>query len=119
MNRRQISGLSGIRDQPGIGDQGRGAASRTKVKRTPPSVPGDSGWTLDVFGASDCRVGFVMHADFKRLFLTELFGQGALRKANWDGIYNTAVTQLEVHIDEPQLDVFNSIVHLPDDLVSR
>lgn len=74
--------------------------------------------TISAFRPQAARVGLVMHADFKRLFLTEAFSNGARCDRSWDGIYNTAVTTIDLSDSRPQLEVFNSIAHLTDDLVS-
>jgi 2,3-bisphosphoglycerate-dependent phosphoglycerate mutase len=62
----------------------------------------------------------VMHADFKRILLEELFRNGDdSAGTDWGGIFNTAVTAIEFRDTSPRLDVFNSIRHLPKELLSR
>jgi 2,3-bisphosphoglycerate-dependent phosphoglycerate mutase len=74
--------------------------------------------SLQHFAKSASTVAFVMHADFKRLFLREVFAAGGRNGQSFLGIYNTAVTQLEFQADRAELHIFNSTQHLDPSLLS-
>ncbi|MCA9219851.1 MAG: histidine phosphatase family protein [Planctomycetales bacterium] len=77
------------------------------------------GRTKEQFAATDAHVAYVMHADFKRLVLAELFADTLARDAHWPtGIYNTAVSVVEISPRHIRLDQFNSTGHLAFELVS-
>ena len=65
--------------------------------------------TREEFAASDARVAYVMHADFKRIFL-ELFH--VVPQTPW----NASLTRLTVTPDEIHVEDYNSIAHLPAEL---
>ncbi len=63
-------------------------------------------------------VALVMHADFKRLVLGEMFSTPPLHNGQWlRSIYNTAVTTIDGH-SELTLVRYNSTEHLTDELLS-
>jgi 2,3-bisphosphoglycerate-dependent phosphoglycerate mutase len=63
-------------------------------------------------------VAFVTHADFKSLLMGELARLGNWRSDNWQGIWNTAVTIVDVATGQLRLVDFNSVGHLPEELLS-
>lgn len=71
---------------------------------------------LETYSRLDIEVGLVMHADFKRLLLQELFCDRERPPSGWNGIYNTAVTALKVDNSTVTLEHFNSVKHLEQDL---
>ena len=75
--------------------------------------------TVDEFGHTDDKIAYVMHADFKRLFLTSLFAKVRPQPDLLRSIYNTAVTIIDFHQQHATLEVYNSIEHLTPELVSR
>ena len=67
--------------------------------------------TVSTF-APDDRVAFVMHADFKQLFIQTMTNR-------FDGFpYNTSISTLTISRDQQALDEYNCVAHLTDDLVS-
>ncbi len=64
------------------------------------------------FGATDERVAYVMHADIKMLFLSEL--QPELVDVPW----NTSVTEIELTPTSHRVQDFNQIDHLPSHLAT-
>ena len=120
MNSQQIrAGFPEFEIESAIGDQGwwgsRPYESEADAARRARRL-----WhrSLEAFVSVDCPVGFVMHADFKRLFLTELFARHGQHDTSWPGIYNTAVTAVEIRDSEVELKFFNSVAHLSDELIS-
>lgn len=74
--------------------------------------------TLDVFGPTDEHVAYVMHGDFKKLILEELFADTLASRNHWPShIYNASVSIVEV-CSAPRLDQYNSTGHMPFDLLS-
>ena len=65
--------------------------------------------TRDEFGTSDARVAYVMHADFKRIFL-ELFH--VVPSTPW----NASLTQMTITPDDIHVEDYNNIEHLPREL---
>lgn len=76
--------------------------------------------TRDAFATSEESVAYVIHADFKRLLLEELFSSSLVNLNDWpSGIYNTAVTCVELTPYSIHLDQYNSTGHLPFAMQSR
>ncbi len=64
------------------------------------------------FGHTDERVGYVMHADIKRLFLWQL-------REQIDGVpCNTSITEIEFDSRNHRLRAFNQVAHLPAHLIT-
>lgn len=75
--------------------------------------------TVALFGGTQETVAYVMHADFKRQVLMELFAATHAGSGDWpDCIYNTAVTTIHIRSSSFLLDQYNSIGHLHFDWVS-
>lgn len=68
--------------------------------------------TLAQYAHTDARVGYVMHADFKLLFLL------LLHREPLDVPHNASLTRLTITPQRIQLDDYNSIAHLPADLIT-
>ncbi|MCH7726450.1 MAG: histidine phosphatase family protein [Planctomycetes bacterium] len=68
--------------------------------------------TRDEFAGTDERVGYVMHADFKLLFLEHIHAELL------DVPYNTSVSLLRITRTESRLEDFNRAEHLSNDLVT-
>jgi broad specificity phosphatase PhoE len=69
--------------------------------------------TVDEFLHTDERVAFVMHADFKLLFLQQFHPE-------WlDVPCNASVTTIHIENGNCRLQDYNDIRHLPDELVMR
>lgn len=64
------------------------------------------------FAHTDERVGYVMHADIKRLFLSQLSEQLD------DVPLNTSITELELTPNKHRLCAFNQVAHLPAHLIT-
>jgi 2,3-bisphosphoglycerate-dependent phosphoglycerate mutase len=75
--------------------------------------------TITEFAGRNVSVGYIVHADFKQLFLEELFASTDAVRTSWDSIYNTAVTAIQFQRGTPRLDTYNSTKHLSPDLVTR
>ncbi len=69
--------------------------------------------TLREFAHTDERVAYVMHADIKRLFISQLHTDPL------DVPCNTSVTEVEFAGSSQRLKAFNQIKHLPERLVTR
>lgn len=74
--------------------------------------------TVSMFGATDQSVAYIMHADFKRIFLEELFASLEVPNLIWHSIYNTSVTVIGLGGSSPRLNIYNSTVHLSPDLLT-
>jgi 2,3-bisphosphoglycerate-dependent phosphoglycerate mutase len=74
--------------------------------------------TLANFGGRNVRVAYIMHADFKRCFLQELLSAADSSPGVIGPIFNTAVSAIKLHSDTPQVSLFNSTVHLEEELLS-
>jgi 2,3-bisphosphoglycerate-dependent phosphoglycerate mutase len=74
--------------------------------------------TLKTFGGRNVRVAYIMHADFKRCFLQEMLSATQSSSSVVGPIYNTAVSTIKLHSDTPQVSLFNSTVHLEEELLS-
>jgi len=75
--------------------------------------------TLHTFAGSEQVIAYVMHADFKRMLLSEMFSQphsgssGKLSNGHTILINNTGVTQVIAREGRFHLQELNSISHLP------
>jgi len=125
--------------------QGRPGMSRNEIERHFPwyrveESIGDDGWwaskeyeSAEAAGARARRlwqricqlhdgdggaVAFITHADFKSLLMKELARLGNWPTDPWNGIWNTAVTIVDVSSGPPQLVDFNSVSHLDQELLS-
>ena len=67
--------------------------------------------TLHEYASTDARVAYVMHADFKSLFLQQFCDVLAVP-------WNTSLTQVSIADDEVRLDDFNNVTHLPEELMT-
>jgi 2,3-bisphosphoglycerate-dependent phosphoglycerate mutase len=67
--------------------------------------------TLRDFADSDARVAYVMHADFKRIFLEQFYPVP-------EGAWNTSLTQLTITPQEVRVDDYNNIAHLSEELIT-
>ena len=65
--------------------------------------------TRDEFAASNARVAYVMHADFKRIFL-ELFH--VVPQTPW----NASLTHVTITPGETRVEDYNNVAHLPEEL---
>jgi 2,3-bisphosphoglycerate-dependent phosphoglycerate mutase len=68
--------------------------------------------TIADFAATDARVAYVMHADFKRMFL-EVFHREPLACP-----YNASISRLTITPHETRLEDYNNVDHLHDDLLT-
>jgi broad specificity phosphatase PhoE len=68
--------------------------------------------TIEEFAATQERVAYVMHGDFKRLFLAQLYGEPLQTPVN------TSVTRILIRPDGCRLEDYNQMDHLPADLVT-
>ena len=59
-----------------------------------------------------------MHADLKRFLLAFWLQKPEIRTDAWGKLFNTGVTKLTIEHRRVKLDMFNSIGHLPGDLVT-
>ena len=59
-----------------------------------------------------------MHADLKRFLLAFWLQKSEIRTDAWGKLFNTGVTKLTIEHRRVKLDMFNSIGHLPGDLVT-
>lgn len=120
MARTEIeSNFPGYQIEPSIGEHGwwRGRpyetmdAARARASRLIARMNSE-------FGTSADRIATVVHADFKQLLLQELLPVGDDRSSiSWSGIYNAAVTAVEIRDGRPRLIQFNTTGHLSfDDL---
>lgn len=70
------------------------------------------------FAGTAETVAMVMHADFKRLVLSEMFSEPP-RIDDWlISIYNTAVTTIEMQASTPRLLRYNATEHLEPEMLS-
>jgi len=67
--------------------------------------------TCREFTQSDARVAYVMHADFKRIFLEQFYEVDATP-------WNASLTRLTITGAEIRVDDYNNIDHLPDELIT-
>ena len=65
--------------------------------------------TREEFGETDARVAYVMHADFKRIFLEQF---SIVRQTPW----NASLTHVSITPDEVRVEDYNNIDHLPAEL---
>ena len=65
--------------------------------------------TLKEFAATDARVAYVMHADFKRIFLEQFYNVEM-------GAWNASLTRVTMTPDDIRVDDYNNIDHLPEEL---
>ena len=72
----------------------------------------------NAFGNQQISVIAIVHADFKRLFLTEILAPH-FDASLLGGIRNTAITKVDFDGKSWQLDWFNSISHLPAQLIGQ
>ncbi|TWU40770.1 histidine phosphatase family protein [Novipirellula artificiosorum] len=72
---------------------------------------------VDTFGARDCTVVAVIHADFKRCLLRQMISAGT-DVDSLGPMVNTGVTKLRYNGQHWQLDTLNSISHLPSRLIT-
>lgn len=68
--------------------------------------------TIRQYAHTDAHVGYVMHADFKLLFLSQLHGQPL--ETPW----NVSLTRLTITAQSARLDDYNNIDHVPPELVT-
>lgn len=88
------------------------AAARQRARRL-------IGHTLELFAGTDEHVAYVMHGDFKKLMLEELFADSPGRLARWPSqIYNASLSIVELATAATRLDQYNSTGHLPFHLLS-
>jgi 2,3-bisphosphoglycerate-dependent phosphoglycerate mutase len=71
----------------------------------------------DTFGATRKVVVAVIHAEFKRWLMAELF-QGFIDAHQLGAIRNTGITKVDFDGEKWQLDWFNSVTHLPSRLIT-
>ncbi len=118
LNRTQIEGqFAGFVVSPEIDERGwwrsqryeSDAAARSRAERLLRT-------TRERF-AEDAEevVGYVMHADFKRLFLATLFADDAWAERVHGPLFNAAVTCCTLTHDSVRLNFFNSATHLARD----
>ncbi|MEM8667894.1 MAG: histidine phosphatase family protein [Planctomycetota bacterium] len=72
---------------------------------------------IDTFGADATTVVAIIHADFKRRMLSHLLGD-SIESIGLGHLRNTGVTKLDYDGHDWTLDWFNSISHLPNDLIT-
>jgi hypothetical protein len=71
--------------------------------------------TIATFRDGDESIAYVMHADFKRILLNEMFSESAL---TWSSnghaavLYNTGVTQIVAREGRFHIEDFNAVSHL-------
>ena len=75
-------------------------------------------FTCKQFLGSEKKVAYVMHADLKRFLLAFWLQKPEIRTDAWGKLFNTGVTKLTIEHRRVKLDMFNSIGHLPGDLVT-
>ena len=68
--------------------------------------------TIADYAATDARVAYVMHADFKRMFL-EVFHRQPLHCP-----YNASLSRLTITPQSTRLDEYNNVGHLSSDLLT-
>ncbi len=69
------------------------------------------------FGANGQTIVAITHADFKRLLLGEML-TGVVNPQLLGPIRNTGITKVDFDGNRWQLDWFNSVSHLPADLIT-
>ena len=75
--------------------------------------------TIATFGDTNECIAYVMHGDFKRIFLNEMFSDSAL---TWSSnghtvvLYNTGVTQVIGREGRFHVEALNDVGHLRDDI---
>ncbi len=67
--------------------------------------------TLREYAATDARVAYVMHADFKSIFLQQFCDVPTVP-------WNTSLTQVTIAGDDLRLIDFNNVAHLPEELLT-
>jgi len=71
--------------------------------------------TIATFGETNECIAYVMHGDFKRIFLNEMFSESAL---TWNSnghsvvLYNTGVTQIVAREERFHVEALNDVEHL-------
>ncbi len=69
------------------------------------------------FGSSGQTVVAIIHADFKRALMAEMLG-GTADPTIFGALRNTGITKLDFDGDRWMIDWFNSVSHLPAELVT-
>lgn len=75
-------------------------------------------FTCKTFLGTEKRIAYIMHADLKRFLLAFWLQKPEIQTDSWGKLFNTGVTKLTVEHRRVKLDVFNSIGHLPGDLIT-
>jgi len=76
------------------------------------------GRTLKTYGATDWKVVFVMHADFKRALLRGFCAGHSFGLDDYGPLLNAGVTILNISETSVCLDIYNGVQHLPYDLLT-
>ena len=72
---------------------------------------------VETFGESGEPVAIVLHADFKRKLISRML-DGSVDPARLGPLRNTGITKLDYDDQCWKLDWFNSVSHLPAELIT-